>query len=521
MRVTKVISSTSRTGSTSSTGDEEMLVEAMAVTSEQQDPLEVGMWGWLTKEGKKPEQIRENHKRIDRLSFSPDWRYAAALTVDRVYVVGAPEEVIHKCELQDSELKIWHKKFRELGRRGHRLVGLAHRRSRPGEKKLERDDFDHELSWLGLVVYEDPVRDEVADSLKAARGAGMAVKVITGDYKETAMAVLGQLGIEVGEKEVLSGDELAALSEAELKKRVQEVILFVRTKPEQKLKIVQALQQRGEVVAMTGDGVNDAPAIKKADIGIVVGEASDVARETADMVLLDSNFKTILAAVEEGRGIFDNLRKVILYLLSDAFAEIILVTGSIIGRLPLPVTAVQILWVNLVDDGLPSLALTVEPKDDDLLRQRPRKVTTFVDKEMTWLIGLISGVSGGMCLLIFWWLRERGYAVEAARTVTFTALAISSLLYVFSSRSLRQPIWRERLTKNGWLLGAVLFGVGLQLVALYVPFFQGVLKTQGLTFAEWLVVLSVGGVVIVIIEIMKWIFWRRKGKAEGSLPKQR
>jgi len=300
---------------------------------------------------------------------------------------------------------------------------------------------------------------------------------------------------------------LVKITDTELKKKVDEVVLFARTRPEQKLRIVQALQEKGEVVAMTGDGVNDAPAVKKADIGIVVEDASAVAKETADMVLLDSNFETIVSAIEEGRGIFVNLKKIILYLLSDAFAEVILVLGSIFLGLPLPITAAQILWINLVDDGLPDFALTLEPKPKDLMKCKPEgHGRQLLDGEVKVLIGLVSAVSGLLALGLFYVYWKSTGDLVLARTMSFTALAVSTLLYVFSCKTLKEPLWKERLFDNYWLIGAVVIGFSFQLMALYVPVLQRVLKTVGLGFNEWLVVAGVSGVVILAIEGVKFVY---------------
>ena len=246
-----------------------------------------------------------------------------------------------------------------------------------------------------------------------------------------------------------------------LMKRIEKTVLFARTTPEQKLLIVKILQDMGHTVAMTGDGVNDAPALKQADIGIVVSEASDVARETSDMILLDNNFNTVLAAVEEGRGIFDNLKKVLLYLLADSFAEVLLVVISLLLSWPLPLLAVQILWINLISDGFPYLALTVEPKEIGLLTRKPiSKDVKILDKEMIWLIVVISVMAGIMTLGVFGWyyfILEK--SLELSRTLAFTMLGLNSLFYVFSSRSLSKPIWKVNMFQNMWLIGGVMVGI--------------------------------------------------------------
>jgi len=498
--------------------DEKLGMASMIYCNDRQDPLEVAMWEWFKEKKMDPEAMAKSDKRLDSIPFSPEWKYIATLHKNRVFISGAPEVILSFCKLSGKQKKEWEKKFHEYGEQGLRFVGFAWRKRKVGENKLTKKSVTVGLNWLGLAVYEDPLRPNVGLSLKKATQAGIKVKVVTGDFKDTAVAVLKRLGIKVNENEVMEGSELTKVSDEQLKKVVGKIKLFTRTDPEQKLRIVAALQEKGEIVAMTGDGVNDAPALKKADIGIVVGEASDVAKGTADMVLFDSNFKTILAAVEEGRGIFENLRKIILYLLSDSFAEVILIGGSIVLGLPLPITAAQILWVNLVDDGLPDLALTMEPKDDDLLERPPRSAKEdLMNLEIKLLIGLISLVAGLMALGVFWWYTARGYSIEYARTVTFAVLGIDSLLYVFSSRSLRRPIWRENFFKNPWLILAVLGGLGLQLAALYVPVLQRLLETHALAWSEWVVVLVVAGIVIGLIEIVKWLFLMVKGD-ERTLP---
>jgi Ca2+-transporting ATPase len=259
---------------------------------------------------------------------------------------------------------------------------------------------------------------------------------------------------------------------------------------------------------MTGDGVNDAPALKKADVGIVVSSASDVSKGSADMVLLDDNFTTIVAAIEEGRGIFANLRKVILYLLSDSFAEVLLIVGSLVLRLPLPIRASQILWVNLIDDSLPSLALTMEPKEKGLMRALPRDPQTdLMDTQIKILIGVISAAAGLLTLLAFSLFFEGdGIHLDQARTVVFTMLGIDSLIYVFSCRSLQRPIWLDNFWKNPWLLGAVGVGLALQLAALYVPFLQEFLHTVPLGLTEWIWVLGFAAATLLLIEGVKAAF---------------
>lgn len=498
--------------------DDKQLVMAAIIGNDLTDPLELGMWDWAKKQiarnglgagsFRSIDDLVKSTPVIDRLEFTSERRYAATLTKQGLYVVGAPEQVLMYSSMKRSERKNWGEKIDGYGKQGLRVLGFGYKQI-TGKKRISRKMVKGGLHWLGLLVYEDPVRRGVAVALKRANSAGIGVKVVTGDYAETARAVMKQLGQHVRDSEVMEGSELDGISEMELRRKVNTTVLFARTTPQQKLRIVEALQGRGEVVAVTGDGVNDAPALHKADIGVVVSTASDVSKETADIVLLDDNFATIVDAVEEGRGIFDNLRKVLLYLLSDSFTEVFLVTAAIILGLPLPVTAAQILWVNLIDDGLPNLALTIDPKENDLLKQKPRtREEPLLNGEIKVLIALISIVSALVVLFVYMRYFEM-YDLTTARTIAFTVLGVDSLLYVFSSRSLREPIWKDGFLKNKWLVAAVVGGLVLQVSALYVPFLQRVLQTVPLGVNDWLVVLAAGMIVIATIEVVKWLYSRK------------
>ncbi len=507
--------------------DKHLGILSTVLCNDLRDPLEIAMWEWgkqQIKTGQLPgngtvnlEKIQNRYPRIGSKPFSPDsklvltWHQAGNQSRKLFFVSGAPEVVLENTTLTLEDKKNWLIKMDHYAQQGFRLVGFAFKWQDRIEKGLSFNQAKGS-QWLGLVIYEDPVREGVAEALKIACNSGIKVKVITGDHLETAKAILKKLGLVDGDlrsEETILGEELEKLTDASLEDQAQKVVLFARTNPQQKLRIVQALQNKGEVVAMTGDGVNDAPALKKADIGIVVSRASDVAKGAADMVLLDDNFATILAAVEEGRGIFENIRKIILYLLSDSFSEMIVVFGAMILGLPLPLKASQILWINLIDDGFPSLALTLEPKEKGLMRLLPRSPkTSLLNGEIKILIALISGVTGLVALAMFSWiLRHYGNLAEA-RTLVFTMLSVTTLFYVFSCRSLRMPYWRLSLWQNPWLILAVVVGFCLQLAAIYLSFFQNFLATHPLGWQQWVWILAVSAAVVMMIEGAKWIFLR-------------
>ena len=465
MRVVKVL-----------TKDCPLLRKAAAWCNDMRDPLEVAMNDWS--------EYRERANRLDSIPFDHKYNYIATLHPSLLLVSGAPEVILEKCKMPSEKRKTILKQFEKEAEKGQRLVGFAYRelKTENAKRKIDRKDIEN-LTWLGILVYEDPVREGVKEALKQARKAGIKIKLITGDYQFTAEAVAMKLGIEKQD-------------------------VYSRIKPEQKLKIVEDLQAQGEVVAMTGDGVNDAPALQRADIGIVVSEASDVAKETADMVLLDNNFGTILKAVAEGRLIRDNLKKVLLYLMADSFAEVLIVVLSLLFRVPLAVTAGMILWINLVSDGFPNLALTAEPAEADLLlRKADRRKNWLIDGEMSLLIGLISLVSAGTAFAAFlYYWHHPGYGLEHARSVAFSLLGLNSLVYVWSARSLHLPMWQVKWGQNRWLIAAVIAGLVLQLAGLYSDFGQKLLGTVGVDWTEWLVIGGGSLLMLIIVETVKWIY---------------
>lgn len=518
-------------------GASQEMIEAAVLCNNLTNPLEMAMMQWARQELGTVDQLIGNHPRLAEIPFSSERKLIAVLvskgeTQAKLIFSGAPEMIMGLSQMSPAEKKKWQEILDRAAKKGLRVVAFSQTIGdikvlekhlttfKNGFQKYDGQIDDQwgqlRLGWLGLLFFEDPVRLEVKEALDLCKRAGIAVKVITGDYRRTAMAVLDQLkiaGEKIKDDQVMEGWELEKLSIEELSVRAEQTVLFARTTPEQKIRIVEALQSRGHSLAMMGDGVNDALALKKADIGVVVGEASEVAKETADMVLLDSNFQTIVASIEEGRGIFENIKKVVLYLLSDSFTEVILIGGSLLLGLPTPLLPAQILWVNLVEDGLPGLALAFEPKDEGLMQEKPRdKKAPILDKEIKTIIFII-GLSTDLLLLgTFWFLLKTAVDFETIQTVIFAGLAINSLLYVFSCKTMRKNLWQEDILSNRFLVFSVLFGVALLLGGVYFPFLKLVLKTKSLEAGWWLLILALGLVNIAGIELVKWLFLRVRQK---------
>ena len=347
--------------------------------------------------------------------------------------------------------------------------------------------------------------------MKICRQAGMRPIIVTGDHKLTAKAVAEELGFKIKKENILEGQDLDRLSDKEFEKILDKIQIYARVEPRHKIRIVRAWQERGEVVAMTGDGINDAPALKKADIGVALGSGTEIAKEASDLILLNDSFSIIVAAVEEGRAIIDNIRKVITYLLSDSFTEVILIGASLLLGWPLPVVAVQILWVNLIEDGPLALCLAFEPKEKDLMRQIPQKHNIpLLTQEMKTLIFIIGLITDFLLFgLLFWLIKYSGYEISHIRSIIFAGLTIDSIFYIFSCKSLRKNIWQINPVSNKFLVFSWIFGVIALIGALYLPILQTLLKTVPLNFFDWQLILGLGLFNIILIESVKYYFIAR------------
>jgi magnesium-transporting ATPase (P-type) len=382
-------------------------------------------------------------------------------------------------------------------------------------------DDPRELVFLGLMGMMDPPRAGVAEAIAGCQRAGMRVVMITGDHAATALSIGRSLGLAGGEATVLSGEELTRLDDDALKAQVGDVSIYARVSPDQKLRIVRALQSRGDVVAVTGDGVNDAPALKAAEIGVAMGKSgTDIAREAADIVLTDDNFVSIYAAVEEGRFTFDNLRKVTFFLISTGAASIVAILSALLLGWPLLMLPAQLLWLNLVTNGLQDVALAFEPGEPESVKRPPRPRREGVISRLLWERTAISGlVIAAGTLLMFQWELEATGSLEAARTVALTTMVLFQAFQAFNARSENRSILRMNPVSNPFLFAAVAGALAIHALALYLPITQTILRVEPVGPDAWVRMIVVAATLLVAVEIHKAIRRRRPfGSAAAPVP---
>ncbi|MFH1769377.1 MAG: HAD-IC family P-type ATPase [Parcubacteria group bacterium] len=469
-------------------------------------------------------------KRIGEVPFDSRKKYSAVLNhfasdspvgeqkrvKAKITAFGAPEmllarsaktyneegEIVKLTEERFDELYI---KINELASKGFKVLALAHRNVAAQTHEL-KEEMVRDLTFLSLIAFSDPIRSDVKDAIHVAQAAGVRVVMVTGDHALTAKYVAKNVGIlGIDDKRIIEGRKLPS----NLLGVVDKYDVFARVSPEDKLSIVEALKNNGESVAMIGDGINDTPALIRADLGVAVGSGTDVAREAADLVLLGDSFSIIVEAIRQGRIILDNIKKVLIFLLSDAFTEIILIAGSILLGMPLALLPAQILWVNIIEDGMPTIALAFEGEENHVMKRKPDRTKKIFTRNMKFTVATFTIVTDFVLLGFFWFLLRESDSLENldyARTMIFTILGIQSLFYVFSIKHLKEPIWKTDLLSNRVLLGGVGLGLLLYAVAIYIPFFQSILQTVSLSLNDWIIVSILGILSIAVIEFAKWKF---------------
>lgn len=493
------------------------------------DPTEIALVVYGEENNLPKRALDAEHKRVSEKPFDSDRKLMSTLNKMtngyRVHTKGAIDQLIPLCSSVLVEGKVVTLKDEikrdilnaadEMSDEALRILAVAYKDT---DELIPVEDMEQNLTFLGFVGMIDPPRIEVKDSIREASNAGITSIMITGDHKNTAVAIAKQLGIASSIEQSMIGAEIEQLSDEEFFQKIRDIRVFARVSPEHKVKIVRAFKEQGNVVSMTGDGVNDAPSLKFADIGVAMGiTGTDVSKNASDMILTDDNFTTIVRAIKEGRNIYLNIRKSVIFLLSCNLGEVLAILASIIFFWPVPLLATQILWVNLVTDTLPAIALGVDPGDKDVMKQKPRNPKESFFAKGAGMRAIIGGVLIGTMTLIafFMGLKEFGFSLGAdnisdeamtyARTMAFVVLAASQLLYSFTMRSTTKSIFQIGLFSNLFLVGAVIIGFVLQFAVITIPFFAAAFKVQNLSLADWGLVIALACIPLAVNELIKLV----------------
>jgi magnesium-transporting ATPase (P-type) len=515
--------------------DLQALIEVMAVCNDSEIAQEDGHWkvvgepteGALRTVSEKANFDRANYQRLAVVPFESENKFMA--TLDRVpanglsiLVKGAPDRLLSRCAEQRGasgvaeplDLTFWEKQIDTLGGQGLRVLAAASREVKEEKSDLTIGDLDGNLVFLGLVGIIDPPRPEAIEAIAACKEAGIRVKMITGDHAGTATAIGREMGITENPKAV-TGAELEAASDEDLRGIVHDSDIFARTSPEHKLRLVQALQANNEVVAMTGDGMNDAPALKRADVGVAMGiKGTEATKEAAEIVLADDNFASIERAIEEGRTIYDNLQKAILFILPTNGAQSLVILVAVLLGLDLPLSPVQILWANLVTAVTLSLALAYEPSEPGLMRRPPRRPgASILGDNFLGRIAFVSLLIGGVTIAVFLYEEHRGYSIAMAQTMAVNTLVFGQVFYLFNSRFLRESSLQLNLLFTNrvvWIAIGVL--AVLQLLFVYVPFLNLWFQSAPIPASDWLLPIGIGFAIFLAVEAEKALLRKLKPK---------
>jgi P-type Ca2+ transporter type 2C len=475
------------------------------------DPTDIALLSLASRYALDIVSIRKEFTSIHEIPFESDNRYAASVrnynNTSQVFVKGAPEKIIEMCKTHDGLMD-----FLEIAKnyaeKGLRVLGFA------SNTNVEKDfDFENdipELHFLGFIGMKDPLREGVIDAVKACKDAGIIVTMVTGDHPVTALAISRELGFASNMSEVITGSELSSLSDEELAEKIASIRVFARTAPVEKLRIVNAARSLGHFVAVTGDGVNDAPALRSANVGVAMGKSgTDVARDASDIVLSDDNFSTIVAGIEEGRIAYDNIRKVICLLVSCGAAEVLMVILAVVFGYPLPLVPVQFLWLNLVTNGIQDKALAFEPGEGDVLKRKPRRSTEKIfDRLMIHRILLAALVMGGLSFMVFIYLMGKGWSEDEARNIVLLLMVLFQNVHIGNCRSEYHSAFVHSPFRSPYLLLAALSALGLHLFVMHTAFGARVLGMHVVSIEVIGLLCAIASSVFIVIEIHKW-WWNR------------
>jgi len=522
--------------------EEKLLIEGMVLASDATleadkqtgDPTEVALLMLADHWGLNRKEIIEAQPRINELAFDSDRKMMSTLHEDqngyKLYVKGAVDNLILKCKyvleqgqqipITDAHKTLISEAVDQMSAKALRTLALAYKEP---SKNIAEDQFEEDLIFVGLVGMIDPPRQEVKDSIQLAKNAGIRTIMITGDHKETAFAIAKELGIADNKDQAITGVELNALDAHKLANKIENYAVFARVSPENKVNIVKAFKEKGNIVSMTGDGVNDAPSLNAADIGVAMGiTGTDVAKNASDMILADDNFSTIITAIEQGRNIYNNIKKSVVFLLASNVGEVVAMFTAIVAGMPVPLLATQLLWINLITDTLPAVALGMDPGDKAVMKDKPRSIKENFFSHGAGKRVILGGLLiGALTIIAFiFGYYEHNYSVfdsnipeevhAYSRTMAFLTIIACQLFYSLSFRNERKSILQVGLFSNLYLIGAIILGFALQLMVLFIPVMRESFKLQLISVQDWGIILLFGLVPMLINELIKWIYRIRR-----------
>jgi Ca2+-transporting ATPase len=522
--------------------EEKLLSSAMVLASDATlekngdstgDPTEIALLYLADNLGIDRANCAKEHPRVDELAFDSDRKMMSTLHQHQdsysVYAKGAVDNLILKCNyvaeydamipLTDTHRHLVSEAVEKMSDSALRTLAVAYKVS---SKKISQEDFEDDLVLIGVVGMIDPPRDEVKHSIQQAKDAGITTIMITGDHKNTAVAIAKELGIASDLKEATTGADINRMSQEELVDHIDDFKVFARVSPEHKVNIVKAFKSKGNVVSMTGDGVNDAPSLNAADIGVAMGiTGTDVAKNASDMILADDNFATIVNAIEQGRNIYNNIKKSVVFLLASNVGEVIAMFLAVLVGMPVPLLATQLLWINLITDSLPAIALGMDSGNPDVMQEKPRSANENFFSHGAGKKIIIVGTLIGLLTIFAFWLgyRRMGLSPFAAqipeeihayaRTMAFLTIIACQMIFSLSFKHDTLSLFQTGLFKNKYLIGAIVLGFGLQLLVIYIPFMQESFKLQAVGLEEWAIILGLGAVPWVYSELDKWFIRSR------------
>lgn len=486
------------------------------------DPTDVALLSMSKKIGLTREEALEEFAYINQIPFEPERKYSATFHRDApgvaVFVKGAPERVLQMCNMADEEVAGLESMARYMAEQGYRVLGFARGEAPTDLKPSDLPPQPERLTFLGFVGMIDPLRPGVKDAVAACNESGITVWMVTGDHPVTALAISRELGLAHSPEQVITGAEVEKASDEELRSQISRARVFARAAPHQKLRLVSVARDAGHFVAVTGDGVNDAPALRSANIGVSMGKSgTDAARDASDLVISDDNFATIVAGIEEGRVAYDNVRKVIYLLVSTGAAEVLMVGLSVIAGLPLPLLPVHLLWLNLVTNGIQHIGLVFEPNEGDVLKRPPRPPRERVFNRLMIERTLIAAaVMATICIVVFSFLLHRGWSEYEGRNALLLLMVLFENVHIGNCRSETKSAFRLSPLRSPILLFGTLTAFFVHLVAMHVPFWQKILSTQPLSLQTGLGLFAMALTVVVAIEIHKWAWNKRFPQGQGA-----